>query len=127
MIGYFGDVVFSTSSNKILSFRDLKLTAGSSWGEHKRIGQKSQWEFLGPSPQKVSFVVELDASYGVDPREMIEKLVSYAENGSLNVLVVGEKRIGNMWRTTNVSADWNRIIGHGRLVKASVALTIEEY
>ena len=127
MIGYFGDVVFSTSSSKILSFRDLKLTAGSSWGEHKRAGQKSQWEFLGPSAQKISFVVELDAGYGVDPRAMIEKLAAYAETGSLNVLVIGGKRIGSRWRTTNVSSDCKRIIGNGSLAKASVTLTIEEY
>ncbi len=127
MIGYFGDVVFTTSSKKILSFHDLKLTAGSSWGEHKRMGQKSQWEFLGPSAQKVSFVMELDANFGVNPRQMIEKLISYAESGIINVLVIGGKKVGSRWRTTNVSSAWNQVMSGGELVRASVTLTIEEY
>ena len=127
MIGYLGDVVFSTSSERIFSFRNFKVSASANWGEHKRIGQKSQWEFLGPDAGKVSFEIVLDANYGVDPRKEIEKLVSYVECGMINILVIGEKRIGSKWRITNVSSAWNCITSNGKLIKASVSLTLEEY
>lgn len=126
-IGYFGDVVFSTSSTKILSFRDFKMTASANWGEHKRIGQKSQWEFLGASSGKVTFVIDLDAGYGVKPRDEIEKLKAYVESGRINTLVIGGKKVGGSWRTTNLSASWNHIMSGGELIRASVTLTIEEY
>lgn len=126
-IGYFGGVVFSTSDKKILSFRDFKLTAAGNWGEHKRVGKKPQWEFLGPSPQKVSFVIELDANFGVKPRKMIQRLIGYAEKGTINMLVIGGKKVGSKWRTTNVSSAWSQIIDGGELIRASVTLTLEEY
>jgi hypothetical protein len=38
-IGYFGDIIFTTSDKKVLSFRDLKVSASGSWGEHRRYGK----------------------------------------------------------------------------------------
>lgn len=126
-VGYFGNVVFTTSDKKILSFRDFKLTASGDWGEHKCIGKESQWEFLGPNAEKISFVIELDANYGINPRKEIEKLINYAEKGTISPLVIGGKKVGSRWRTTNVSSSWNHIMSGGELVKASVTLTIEAY
>ena len=126
-IGYFGNVVFKTSDKRILSFKDFKLTASGDWGEHKRIGKKSEWEFLGANSKKVSFVIELNANYGVNPRKQIDKLMSYAEKGKISPLVIGEKKVGNKWKTINVSSSWDHIMSGGELVKASVTLTIEEY
>lgn len=126
-VGYFGDVIFSTSDKKILSFRDFKLSASSAWGEHKRSGQKSEWEFLGPNAEKVSFVIVLDANFGVNPRREIEKLIEYVESGAINPLVIGGRKIGNRWRATSLSSTWAHIMNDGKLIKASVSITIEEY
>ncbi len=127
VVGYFGNVIFTTSDKKILSFHDFKLTASSSWGEHKRNGRKSEWEFLGANTKKISFVIELDANYGVNPRKEIEKLVRCVEKGTIHPLVIGEKKVGSKWRATNVSSTWKQLINGGKLVKASITLTIEEY
>lgn len=126
-VGYFGDVVFQTSDKRILSFRDFKLNASSSWGEHKRNGMKPEWEFLGPNSEKVSFVVVLDANYGVSPRTVIERLTEYVESGTISVLVIGGKKIGTKWRATSLSSDWGHIMSGGELAKASATLTLEEY
>lgn len=126
-IGYLGDVIFQTSDKKILSFRDFKLNASSSWGEHKRNGRKSEWEFLGPNAEKVSFVIELDANFGVKPRAVIEKLIEYVESGKISTLVIGGKKVGSKWRATGLSSSWGHIMSGGELVKASATLTIEEY
>jgi len=126
-IGYFGEIVFRTSDKKILSFHDFKLSASGNWGEHKRNGKKSEWEFLGPGTEKVSFVIELDANFGVKPRKVIEKLVKYVEKGTIYPLVIGGKKIGKKWRSTGLSSTWGHIMNGGELVKASVTLTLEEY
>lgn len=126
-VGYFGDIIFQTSDKKILSFRDLKLNASSSWGEHKRNGRKSEWEFLGPNAEKISLVIVLDANFGVDPRTLIEKLTEYVESGKINILVIGGRRVGTKWRATGLSSAWGHLMSDGKLVKASVTLTIEEY
>jgi nucleoid-associated protein YgaU len=125
-IGYLGNITFSTSDKKILSFHEFKLSASGSWGEHKRTGQKSQWEFLGPESEKVSFVIDLDANFGISPRREIEKLMEYAESGTMSKLVIGGKKIGNQWRVINLSSSWDNIMSQGELVKASATLTIEE-
>lgn len=126
-IGYFGDVTFTTSDKKILSFRDFKLSASGSWGEHKRHGKKSESEFLGPNNESVSFVIELDANYGVNPRSEIEKLIKYVEYGNVSPLVIGGKKVGSRWKAMKLSSSWNHIMSGGELIKASVTLTLEEY
>lgn len=127
MIGYFGVVIFEVSDKKVLSFHDFKLTASGSWSEHKRSGKKSEYEFLGPSARTVSFTIELDATYGVNPRDMLHMLAGYAENGLVSPLVIGNSKIGDRWRLTKVSSAWNQILNNGELVKASASITLEEY
>lgn len=127
MIGYFGVIIFSVSDSRILSFRDFKLNVSGSWGEHKRNGKKSEYEFLGPSARTVSFTIELDAAYGVNPNDMLDILAGYAENGLVSPLVIGNKKVGDRWRVTKVSSSWGHILNDGKLVKASVSVTLEEY
>ncbi len=126
-VGYFADVVFSTSDKKILSFRDFKLSASSSWGEHKRNGKKPEWEFLGANAEKVSFTIILDANFGINPRKEIEKLTGYVESGIICPLVIGGQRVGGRWRVTALSSAWGHIMNDGKLVKASASITLEEY
>ncbi len=126
-VGYFGNVVFTTSDKKILSFRDFKLSASSSWGEHKRNGQKPEWEFLGPNAEKVSFTIVLDANYGVNPRKEVETLTGYVESGMIYPLVIGGKKVGRRWRATALSSTWGHIMSGGELAKASASITLEEY
>lgn len=127
-VGYFGDIVFTTSDKKILSFSDFKLSASGSWGEHKRNGGKSKWEFMGADSRSVSFTVELDANFGVNPRKELEKLIEYVERGYVAPLVIGNKNIGSgQWRVTKISSSWGHIMSGGELAKASVSLTLGEY
>lgn len=127
MVGYLGNIVFSTSSERIFSFRGMKSSVSASWGEHKRMGEKSQWEFLGPNAGKISFEIVLDKNFGVDPRKEIEELASYAENGTVNTLVIGGKKVGSKWRITNLSSSWDSITSNGSLIKATASITLEEY
>lgn len=128
-IGSFGKVlVFKTNDKKILTFNEFKQTVSARWAKHDRIGKKPKSEFLGADLREVSFVVELNATLGVKPRKQIETIEKAIENGTVENLVIGGKKIGkNKWKITNMSESWNHIMSKGELLQASVQITMEEY
>lgn len=128
-VGNWGpDVVFSVSDRRVLTFSDMNRSVGSSWATHSRIGLKDQVEYLRPNLQKLTFTIDLDASLGVRPRTVLERLERHAERGSVFPFVVGGRRVGHyQWRMTDVSEAWETIYNRGELYRAKVNVTMEEY
>ena len=128
-IGSWGrDLVFSTSDRRILNFQKFARSSGSDWATHSRIGKKDQAEYLRPKLQKVTFTMRLDATLGVRPRSMLDLLTIYAERGTVNILVIGGKRVGEYyWRITDLSEAWETVLNRGELVSAKVNVTMQEY
>ena len=122
MIGNWGmDVVFSVSDFRVLTFDDMSQTVGSEWATHSRIGEKDQVEYLRPKLRKLTFTIELNASFGVRPRAV-------SELGHVFPFVIGGKRLGrHRWRMTDVSEAWETIYSRGELYRAKVNVTMEEY
>ena len=122
------DIVFSVSDRKVQTFKDMTRTVGSQWATHSRIGRKDQAEYLRPTLQKITFTMELNALYGVNPRTMLNKLANLAERGTVNTLVIGGKRVGSYrWRITDISEEWETIYNGGELARAKVNVTMQEY
>ena len=127
-VGVFGDIIFETSDKKILTFNGFTQGVSGRWATHERIGLKPKQEFLGASLRTISFNMTLNASNGVKPREMLEKLESLVENGIANTLIVGTKPIGeNQWIIKEISETWDVVMNKGELAKASLSLSLEEY
>lgn len=128
-IGSWGTtVVFSTSDSRILTFKDFTRKVSSTWATHSRIGKKDQTEFLRPDLQKVTFIIELNALYGVRPRTIIDTIAKAVETGTVNTLVIGGKKVGsNQWKITDTSETWDVILDQGSLVEAKISVTMEEY
>ena len=128
-VGNWGkDIVFSVSDRKVQTFKDRTRTVGSQWATHSRIGRKDQAEYLRPTLQKITFTMELNALYGVNPRTMLNKLANLAERGTVNTLVIGGKRVGSYrWRITDISEEWETIYNGGELARAKVNVTMQEY
>ena len=128
-VGNWGkDIVFSVSDRKVQTFKDMTRTVGSQWATHSRIGRKDQAEYLRPTLQKITFTMELNALYGVNPRTMLNKLANLAERGTVNTLVIGGKRVGSYrWRITDISEEWETIYNGGELARAKVNVTMQEY
>lgn len=128
-VGNWGkDIIFSVSDRKVQTFKDMTRTVGSQWATHSRIGRKDQVEYLRPALQKITFTMELDAWYGVNPRAMLDKLAALAERGTVNALVIGGRRVGNYrWRITDLSEEWETIYNRGELTRAKVSVTMQEY
>lgn len=128
-IGSWGrDLVFSTSDRRILNFQKFSRSSGSEWATHSRIGKKDQAEYLRPKLQKVTFTMKLDATLGVRHRSMLDLLILYAERGTVNILVIGGKRVGEYyWMITDLSEAWETVLNRGELVSAKVNVTMQEY
>lgn len=128
MVGLFGGIRFRVSDGRVLTFRNFKKEISSDWNSMERIGQKPLLEFGGPKLQTISFEITLDASLGVPPRNMLNRLERMAEGGEAYDLVIGKKRIGSHpWVITKCSQAWNVILRKGEIYRATVTLSLQEY
>lgn len=128
MIGYFGDIIFETSSKKIQTFVGLKRTASARYADHNRYGKKPEREFTGPNNQTLSFEMRLRASFGVNPYKSMQKIIKYAESSKVCTFVIGGHKVGGgRWTIDNVDADYKEIWNHGELVAVVLSVTATEY
>lgn len=128
MIGYFGDIVFETSDKRILTFSGFQRNISSRWADHETIGKKPTSEFLGPGLDTISFVVTLNGSFGVKPKQEMDKWLIYARNGNAETLVVGNGALGvDKWTVQSVSQMWDVVWNDGKVFKGKVEVTLKEY
>lgn len=128
MVGKYGDVIFETSDKRILSFSSFSQNVSGRWSSHTVIGKKERAEFNGPGKRKVTLKMTFCATLGIRPREMLEKLEDIVESGKVDYLVIGGKAIGeNRFAATGMSETWDTVYSDGKLAKASVSVTLEEY
>ncbi len=128
MIGYFGDVVFQSSSEKLLTFNSFKYAAAGRWEKHNVISKKPVQEFIGPDVDSVTFTIILDGSYGVKPRTEMETWIEMVNSGVADILVIGNKALGNdKWIVKSVSEAWDTIFNKGELYSGKIDVTLEEY
>lgn len=128
-IGHFGkDIIFSTSDKKILTFGNFTQKVSARWSTHNIIGSKPHKEFNGSDSRKVTFEMTFDAIYGVKPRKMLEALEKMVENGTVDYLVIGGRKIGNnRFYISSMSETWDVVCNRGQLERATVSVTMEEY
>lgn len=128
-IGNWGSVItFEVSGDKVLTFNGFSRSTSSRWKDHMIINGKPRSEFAGPGLSDQTFNVVLSAAEGVNPREMLEALEKAAEEGTVDYLFIGGKKVGeNKVKLESVSESWDMILNKGELVKATVSLTFSEY
>lgn len=128
-IGHFGkDLIFVTNDKKILTFDGLTQKVSARWSTHNIIGSVPHKEFNGPGSRKISFKMTFDAIYGVKPRKMLEKLEKMIENGTVEYLVIGGRKIGeNRFYISDMSETWDVVYNGGQLERATVNVSMEEY
>lgn len=121
-------ITFEVSSKKTLTFGKLKRTVSARWKVHNLIGQKPKGEFAGADASGITLEAVLAAERGVKPRKVLEELEEACENGLVDYLYVGGKKIGiNKMYLESIEESWDEIWNEGELVKATVALTFAEY
>ncbi len=127
-VGLFGDVIFWVGHLRTLTLSGLSGKYGANWSEHEVIGGKARAEYINPKLKEYSCDILLDAHMGVNPRNMLNKLVQMAEDGEVHYFIIGFSPLSqNKFRITDVSDSWDAVIKHGTLVQCKVSLTIKEY
>lgn len=128
-IGNWGsDIVFRVSERQALTFQKFTRAVGTEWATHSRMGLKDQSEFLRPKLEDITFTMRVDATLGVRPRAMLDRLALLVERGEINSMVVGGRRVGrHRWKITNVSEEWDVVLNGGELLSANVSITMQEY
>ena len=127
-IGNFGRyITFEVTSNRILSFSDMKRNVAGRYKKHNILGQAPKLEFQGQDSSEVTMDVVLSAENGVRPRTVLDNLESAVRTGALEYLVVGGRIVGQKKMClTSVSEEWDCVWSRGELVKAKVSLNFTE-
>lgn len=121
-------VIFEVSDDKIHTFEEFTRDSNIRTAKHDIHLQKPKTEFLGPELDNVSFIINLKAQFGVNPRDEMDKLLILQRAGIPVVLTIGNKNIGmNKWTIVSLSQAWETVDNEGRLLEAQLSLTLEEY
>lgn len=127
-IGYFGDIVFETSSKKICTFHNMSRTISARYSDHKRYKKKAQREFEGPQNQSVSFKMKFVAGHGVRPYKMVRKVIKYCEQGKVCRFVIGGHRMGGgRWTIDSIDEDYKEVWNRGELISVEISVKATEY
>lgn len=126
MIGSFGDIAFTSSDTKLLTFRDMVKQYAARYAKHDVIGKKPKLEFVGPDLRKASFTIRLDITKGVKPKEVIDSFVALTEQGEAQAFMLGSEFIG-MYVIISAEEVAKFYDNRGGLWVAEFKVSIEEY
>ena len=127
-IGSFGNVVFSTNDERVLTFSNFQRDLSTEYAEHRNIGRKPTSEYIAPNLDTITFNMTLDESFGVKPREAAELMITLCRNGEARPLIIGTWALGtDMWVITHLGNGLPVILNNGRILKATLEVTLKEY
>lgn len=124
IVGSYGDVSFSVSSEMVETFEKMKWTSAASFAQHKVHGEHAVVEFTGFDADKLTFEMQLSAMLGVNPQQELDKLRSMLTNHVPHPLVIGTTLIGSKWVLTNLSTEFGHIYKDGALLTCKVSVTL---
>lgn len=127
-IGSLGDIVFETSSEKILTPHTMKWSGSARYGTHQRQGGDALTEFIGNNPDKFTMKILLSAYLGIDPMKIMVKIFEYRRQGKALPLVIGDKAYGKYrWTIVSHDSELTTTDGEGNVTSMTVSLTLQEY
>ncbi len=128
IIGCLGDIVFSTSPNKINTIKNMKWKSTVKFAEQDRHLNDPLLEFTGNDADEFSFSMNLSVHLGVNPIEQIAKLLSAKREGRVMPLVIGPKAYGtNKWVITSLQTELTQVDNRGNVISAEVSVTLKAY
>lgn len=127
-IGSFLGISFRVTESTYRTLESLSWSASGKWATHQRHMKKDLPERTGSDLQSASFDMFLSAYLGVDPLKLFKRMVRMSEQGRAGSLIVGRKRIGSSrWVIKSCKMDASQYDGHGGILSAKVAVTLQEY
>lgn len=125
-IGNWGNTIkFNVNSNKALTFKNFKRKGSYRRTKHNIIDGKTKVEGLGRDLDSITLTIELNASLGVKPRKIEEKL--WKKIGCIEPLVIGGKNICSQAQLVSLSDSYDIVLKHGEVYAITIDATFEEY
>ncbi len=126
MIGLWGGLVFSVSSDTVKTFDKMKWDVSAKYTTHSRHLKAPLLEFTGANVENISFSMFFSVGLGVNPKAEINKLVRAVQLGEFHRLVIGTDNYGK-WVMDKVSTTMEQVDNRGNLMAATVAVTMKSY
>lgn len=125
MIGTFGDIVFETSRDKILTFSDFVRKRSATFAEHLVVDAKPRLQFTGLGLDDISFAVRLDASLGIHPEDHLARFRDVQAAGASCHLIIGGKVLGRFY-LVSLTESRSHIDRQGQPWRVDLTLTLRE-
>ena len=127
-VGCLGDIPFKVSSSVVQTITNGKLSGSANYATHNRHAGEALTEFVGNNPDKFSFDMILSAYLGVNPMQMVDKIIAYMREGRTLPLVIGDRSIGRYrWTITNYNVRMQTTDGAGNILTVTVTVNLQEY
>lgn len=128
MIGSLGGLVFSVSSNKVLTFRDLNISRETRYGTHDTLQGKPKLEFTGENIDEITLVLSWRIENNVNPEKEIQILEQARKRGKVIHFILGGRRVGSgKYVITNITSAPKRIDNRGNFLSVDYSITLREY
>lgn len=125
MIGSYGDIVFTVSSDKILTFDGLEKDLSARYARHEIHLNKPILEFIGESLAEIKLSIKLDTNLGINPIKQLEKLETSIKNGERKVLMIGTNFIG-YFAIEKISEKFRRVDNIGNILAIDIDINLTE-
>lgn len=127
-IGSLGEIVFEVSDEQIKTFSKMTYSVGARYSTHNRINGRPLIEYTGADLEAVSLTIKLSVFQGVYPRKEMYKINKACREGTPLRLVLGKTHFGKYkWVIKSASSELEHIDNKGRILDATMKLTLSEY
>lgn len=128
MIGTFGPVTFVASDKMLKTFQGFERTTAARWAIHEVHLKQPVPEYIGPGQGSISFAMQFDARFGLNPRVEMDKLVVMTRKGERHRLTIGGKGVGvGYWYISNLAEQWTHVDNKGFIIRSEVNVSLSEY
>ena len=125
MIGSYGDIVFTVSSGKVLTFDGLEKDVNIRYSKQEIHLNKPVLEFIGEDLDEIKLNIKLDTNFGVNPKKQLDKLEASAKKGERKVLMIGTNVMG-YFAIQKIGEKFNRIDNRGNLLGIDISINLTE-
>ncbi len=121
-------IIFEVSSEYVYTLDEFSRQNSVRYAKHDILLKKPISQYTGQELDKISFKIELKSSFGIKPRDEMDKLIKLQRDGEVLTLVIGNKPFGVFrWVIKDLNMTWKQIDNKGLLTSSTVELSLEEY
>ena len=127
-IGCFGGIAFEVSSSKVETFDNYKRETKARYAAHDVMNSVPIQEFLGPDGETISFTMNFNQFWGVEPTTEVNKIREMCRKGQAEYFILNNSPVGdNKWVIESVSEAAEAWDNMGNIILSSINVTLREY